>query len=73
MVARLGAADEDGAVGGWLDRIGVVRDRAGDDGGLAAMADTGATGPVDRYIARFSELEQTGVVGAPGNGEVAAG
>ena len=45
MVARLGAADEDGAVGGWLDRIGVVRDGAGDDGGLAAVADTGATGP----------------------------
>ena len=26
MVARLSAADEGGAVGGWLDRIGVVRD-----------------------------------------------
>ena len=58
MVAWLGAADEDGAVGGWLDGIGVVRDGAGDDGGLAAVADTGATGPADRYVARFSELEQ---------------
>ncbi len=73
MVARLGAADEDGAVGGWLDGIGVVLDGAGDDGGLAAVADTGATRPADRYVARFCELEQTGVFGAPGNGEVAAG
>ena len=66
----LRAAEERGAVGGRLDRVGVVLHRAGDDGGLAAVADTGATRPADWHVARFCELEQTGVFRTPGNSEV---
>ena len=73
MFIWLGAADERGAVGGRLDRVGVVLHRAGDDGGLAAVADTGAARPADWYVACFCELEQTGVFRTPGNSEVAAG
>ena len=46
---------------------------AGDEGGLAGVADAGAARPADGHVARFGEFEQAAVVAVPWDGEVAAG
>src|SRR5262245_65696441 len=71
-VLRLRAADERAAVGGRLDGVGAVGDLAGNERRLAGMADAGAAGPTDGYVAGLGELEQAGVVAVPADGEIAA-
>ena len=73
VARRLGAADQRASLGGGLDRVGAVAEVAGDDGGLAVVADAGAARPADRDVAGLGELEQAGVVVVPADGEVAAG
>src|SRR4051794_21658400 len=68
----LGTADERASRGCRLDRVGAVVEVAGDDCRLAGVADPGAARPSDGDVAGFCELEQAGVVAAPGNGQIAA-
>ena len=60
-------------VGGGFDRFRVVFEIAGDQGGLARVADAGPARPADGHVARFGEFEQAAVVAVPGDREVAAG
>src|SRR4051794_37230611 len=48
--ARLRAADECASVRGRLDRVGAVADVAGDEGGLAVVADAGTARPADGHV-----------------------
>src|SRR4051794_16494141 len=72
VVTWLGAADERASIRGRFDRVRAVVDVAGDDGGLAAVADAGPAGPAHGDVAGLGELEQAGVVAAPWDGEIAA-
>jgi len=71
---RLGAADQDIARGGRVERVGVVVDGSRDESGLAVVADTGAAGPSDWHVAGLGELQETVVRrGRPTGGDTAAG
>src|SRR4051812_42857047 len=72
VVVRARAADEGAAVGGRLDRVGVVVDASRDQRALAVVADAGATRPANGYVARLGQLEQAPEVVVPRDREVAA-
>jgi hypothetical protein len=53
VAGRLGAADQDVADGGAVERFRSVEDGSRDEAALAAVTDAGAAGPADRDVARF--------------------
>ena len=55
--ARTAAADQEIAVRRRLERIRAIVDRAGDQPGLASVADAGAARPPHRHIAGLGQFE----------------
>jgi len=72
VVARRRAADECAPTGGALNRLSVVVDVVAYERCLAGMANAGAAGPSNDYVAGFSEFEDAGVLRAPRDGEIGA-
>src|SRR6202022_4149562 len=68
----LAAADQHVAVGRRLDRVGPIADGAGDEPGLAIVADPGTARPAHRHIARLGELEKALECRAPTDIEATA-
>ena len=58
VTLRLGAADQQIALSGWLERFGLVRYIARDQGAFAIMANSGAARPSDWHVAGFREVKQ---------------
>lgn len=58
ITLRLAAANQHIAVGGWIDRIGLITHVAGDERRLAGVTDTGAARPSHRQVTRLGKLEQ---------------
>src|SRR5919198_3018806 len=69
---RPAAADEDAAVGWWLEGIGVVRHLAREQPALAVVARPVAATEADGHVAGFGEVEQARIAVVPRRGEVAA-
>ena len=58
ITLRLGAADQQIALGGWLERFGLVRYIARDQGAFAIVANSGAASPSDWHVTGFREVKQ---------------
>src|SRR4030095_14545528 len=73
IASRTGAADQDVPVRRRIEWIRLVLDYSRDQAALAVVTDAGATGPSDRNVTGFRQLEQALVLGwAPPNGETAS-
>src|SRR4051812_5324451 len=70
--SRRAAAHEDAALRRCLQRIGVVRDRAGEQAALAVVADAVAAAEGDRDVAGLGEIEQGAEALVPGHADIAA-
>src|ERR1700735_1535457 len=72
VALRLGATDQQVALGGRFERFGLVVDTAGDQAAFAHVADARAAGPAHRHITGFREIEKAGKLCLPAHRETAA-
>ena len=72
LIARLGAANQQGAVGRSFEWLWLVADGAGNQSALAAMTDPRPARPPDRNIAGLGEFEQALQRRIPVDNEAAA-